>query len=424
MIEQIKEINVADFSAEQFESNYYKKSIPLIVRGLQIGNPDDNWNMEYFKTITGFYENEVHVRVYETRDLPNFFINKGKLQDDGYIDKGADMKIIDALNLVMSDPDETGTYHNILEGNIKELIDSIDLPGFMSNKTSKAYGNIWIGNGNLSGIHFDGYNNFFFQKKGAKKFIIFEPANYFYLYPAGPNTASFAYLQKIDEERYPLYKYAVPIEVTLEEGDFLYLPPFWWHQVEGYNPYISINYWGIPSLDQCLCQPGYYFIMKHFELGNLIDLAAAFFENKSNWGLSIRKIAHHLMYLGHNWIAALVLVAALERYAMRLCRNNGFELNVLHTKRISELEEKMNRSEMNYNNIVFENLAEERLYELIQIIHANSLLEEDMIDAMYTWVGYIRLAKMKDNLLLTHNHVEEFIDRLSTVEKAVEVIVA
>ena len=32
---------------------------------------------------------------------------------------------------------------------------------------------------------------------------------------------------------YPLFEYAVPLEVNLQAGDALYLPACWWHCVEG-----------------------------------------------------------------------------------------------------------------------------------------------------------------------------------------------
>lgn len=50
-----------------------------------------------------------------------------------------------------------------------------------------------------------------------------------------------------DLDRYPLYAKATPYRVVLEEGDILYLPAYWHHEVqslpdeEGLN--IAVNFW-------------------------------------------------------------------------------------------------------------------------------------------------------------------------------------
>ncbi|GAB5587653.1 hypothetical protein Unana1_02553 [Umbelopsis nana] len=48
-----------------------------------------------------------------------------------------------------------------------------------------------------------------------------------------------------DLERYPRFGYAKPITVTVREGEMLYLPAFWMHQVmqDGPEGVIAVNYW-------------------------------------------------------------------------------------------------------------------------------------------------------------------------------------
>jgi ribosomal protein L16 Arg81 hydroxylase len=31
--------------------------------------------------------------------------------------------------------------------------------------------------------------------------------------------------------------------VEVEEGDALYFPSYWWHQVTSYDQHIAVNYW-------------------------------------------------------------------------------------------------------------------------------------------------------------------------------------
>lgn len=42
------------------------------------------------------------------------------------------------------------------------------------------------------------------------------------------------------------------LEATLEPGDILFLPAFWWHNVVSLDASISVNYWWRPPLSACL----------------------------------------------------------------------------------------------------------------------------------------------------------------------------
>lgn len=71
----------------------------------------------------------------------------------------------------------------------------------------------------------------------------------FSLGPPGPRADNFSPLraQNPDLARYPNFRRAQPLTVTLEAGDALFLPALWWHEVvsevgeEGLN--IAVNYW-------------------------------------------------------------------------------------------------------------------------------------------------------------------------------------
>lgn len=68
-----------------------------------------------------------------------------------------------------------------------------------------------------------------------------------FLYPYS-SRSTLAHFSRVDIEqpdftRYPKFKNAKPMEFTLEPGEMLYLPPFWWHQVESLEPAISVSFW-------------------------------------------------------------------------------------------------------------------------------------------------------------------------------------
>ena len=44
--------------------------------------------------------------------------------------------------------------------------------------------------------------------------------------------------------RFPAFAEAPYVDVTVERGDILYLPAFWWHDVQGgAERNITVNYW-------------------------------------------------------------------------------------------------------------------------------------------------------------------------------------
>ncbi|XP_057291218.1 bifunctional peptidase and (3S)-lysyl hydroxylase JMJD7-like [Hydractinia symbiolongicarpus] len=138
--------------------------------------------------------------------------------------------------------------------------------------------NIWLSNGNTLGkLHFDPFENFLCQMRGNKKLTLFDPHQNHNLYEAHiqegllgyeHNTNKFSFQKLLDStsmvmspvdilnpnfERFPNFTRAEPMECYLNEGDVLYMPSFWWHEVQSYpNPTekrnLAVNFWYYPFL--------------------------------------------------------------------------------------------------------------------------------------------------------------------------------
>ena len=109
--------------------------------------------------------------------------------------------------------------------------------------------NAWIGQPHvIAHCHYDGYHNFYAQLYGTKKFTLFKPSNWPGLYPypflhpshaqAQVNVSDFS-----EAANFPLVAKVQAVEVTLEPGDLLYMPPLWFHHVESMSVSISVNAW-------------------------------------------------------------------------------------------------------------------------------------------------------------------------------------
>eukprot|EP00731_Ephydatia_muelleri_P028041 Em0019g914a len=110
--------------------------------------------------------------------------------------------------------------------------------------------NVWIGQPHvIAHCHYDGYHNFYAQLYGRKKFTLFSPAAwpglspYPFLHPSHAQCQVNVSNSARDVVRFPALKDVTPLEVILEPGDLLYLPPLWFHHVESMEVSISVNVW-------------------------------------------------------------------------------------------------------------------------------------------------------------------------------------
>ena len=115
---------------------------------------------------------------------------------------------------------------------------------------------VWLGTaGNVTPLHYDLCHGFLVQVLGTKTVTYFEPDDYRNLYQRKEHpelsqvdfdawrreavliAASTAPAADGDStglsphEKWPRFADATPRTVTLEPGDCLYTPPFWWHHV-------------------------------------------------------------------------------------------------------------------------------------------------------------------------------------------------
>ena len=131
------------------------------------------------------------------------------------------------------------------------------LPGFaeanpMPLVDPKIAPRLWIGNATITSTHFDMSYNIACAVAGRRRFTLFPPDQLKNLYlgpfehtPAGP-PVSMVDLANPDLERYPNFPQALAAAqvAELEPGDAIYIPYFWFHNVESLDPFgMLINYW-------------------------------------------------------------------------------------------------------------------------------------------------------------------------------------
>ena len=132
-----------------------------------------------------------------------------------------------------------------------------NLPGFCNdNKLSlldeSVQPRMWIGNRTISTTHYDTSENIACAVAGRRRITLFPPGQIANMYigpllltPGGAHV-SMVDLRQPDLSRYPKFKDAlsVAMQAELEPGDAVYIPSYWWHNVESLDSFsVLVNYW-------------------------------------------------------------------------------------------------------------------------------------------------------------------------------------
>lgn len=111
---------------------------------------------------------------------------------------------------------------------------------------------LWVsGAGLVTPLHYDSVEVLHWMMAGSKRFVCFRPGlRGFYPHSIASTGPSFSQVNPDfpDLERFPHFRHTWPIEFTLKAGELLYIPAFYWHQVESLDSYnASINFLWLAS---------------------------------------------------------------------------------------------------------------------------------------------------------------------------------
>jgi jumonji domain-containing protein 7 len=171
------------------------------------------------------------------------------------------------------------TYMPQLEEDIYEL-------PFVEGLMERKHLNMWLSDGHTLGkLHFDPYDNLLCQLSGEKHVTLFEPHFNENLYEAHIPEALLGYdkanrkiyrkrllestsmvmspvdITKPNYGRFPKFAEAKRLECILKPGDVLFMPSFWWHEVQSYPDHnqhrnLAVNFWYKPLLTKEFPCPG------------------------------------------------------------------------------------------------------------------------------------------------------------------------
>jgi hypothetical protein len=106
---------------------------------------------------------------------------------------------------------------------------------------------LWIGHkGNLTPLHYDTWHGCLAQLSGRKRVTLISPQQTSKIYQESPwSLKSFSTRlpqnsKDADEIQFPKARQLRRLELVLEPGQLLYIPPYWWHEVESLDNSISL----------------------------------------------------------------------------------------------------------------------------------------------------------------------------------------
>jgi hypothetical protein len=221
-------------SVKDFNRNYFRTQIPVIIRELSKGTlADEKWSIDYFKSTMGnlmmdIYDNsnkKTSATAYTSADLKMRF---GDYLDIIAKDEPTDLRIF-LCNLLKHNPQLKKEFPcpEIFKG----LLDDV---GFM----------FFGGKNTTVRIHYDvDCSNVLHTHFGGKKRVVLVPpchSNLLYRLPL--NTYSLVDLDAPDYEKYPGLKFVKGYDFELNDGDSLYMPAGYWHYMTYLEGSFSVSY--------------------------------------------------------------------------------------------------------------------------------------------------------------------------------------
>jgi hypothetical protein len=231
---------------DEFYSEFVDRGRPVVIQGLTAGWRALDWNPDRFRGPE------------YARPLPvkRGNVAEGKRESVPLADYVQSLEDFEARTAAGEEPLSPGYMHDVplfhVFPSLQEDVDPFPLellPKWYWRNWS-AYTQYFMGpGGSQTPLHFDTLltHNLFFHLTGRKRFILIPADQLELCYPDGWRWARFD-PSSPDYEEFPRAAETTPIEVVLEPGEILYMPPGTLHHVINLTTSISFNIdWHTPG---------------------------------------------------------------------------------------------------------------------------------------------------------------------------------
>jgi [protein]-arginine 3-hydroxylase / protease len=234
-----------DGSIEEFLALSHQYTRPVVIaRATSTWPAATQWNIESLRARFG--EQPVQV----VTSLDGVFRGDPKA---GFTRVTTEMPLSRFFDLISSSASSGERYYLqqlSIAGPFTPLLQDIVVPRYIGEAPARAH--LWFSpEGNVSPLHFDLAHNLLTQVMGRKRLLLFSPEQTPLLYPHA-RQSKIPHMSQVDIQHpdlvlFPKFSRARSVEVVLEEGQMLFLPILWWHQVSSLDTTISVNFWWTPD---------------------------------------------------------------------------------------------------------------------------------------------------------------------------------
>ena len=223
---------------QQFLDEYYALNRPVVITGAMDDWPAlTRWTFPELKRRFG--ARVVSVQANRGSDA-NYEQNSERLRRDMTFGEYVDLvESSGETNDFYITANNSGTNKKALE----ELWDDIvSFPEYLRNDDPDNRGFFWFGpKGTVTPLHHDLTNNFMAQVRGRKLVRLVAPYDLAHVYN-NRHCYTQIDLERIDYDRFPLFRDVTVTDLEIGPGDLLFLPVGWWHYVRGLEVSITMTF--------------------------------------------------------------------------------------------------------------------------------------------------------------------------------------
>lgn len=236
-------------SLATFRREYQGPSRPVIVTGLMDDWPARRWTLDSLRSRYG------------DRRVTAARVEQGQVSHsarEGIPFEG--IRFGDYLDQLESGEAATRYMVFPISELLPELLDDLVVPEYCRD-APWCRARFWLSAARTgSPLHRDPPDNLLAQIFGKKRLILFRPEETKNLYPhriwSGLPDFSQVDAERPDHARFPRMRLATPIECEVGEGEILYLPRYWWHQVTSLERSASVNFFWAEGARAALARVG------------------------------------------------------------------------------------------------------------------------------------------------------------------------
>lgn len=237
-----------------FIKRYVEANRPVVISGVMEDWPAlERWSWEYLAAVAGECSGEVIVSrngLYPDNVTQPSPMASVEMRFAEFLRRAAPAAGAEPLAPILG-PGETIYLYgkSYLLNAVPALRADLRTPACLGS-VAKPFQRLWISStGCVTPLHYDLSNGFLCQVRGTKQVWLFDPAQFDRLYPRGaqfPGLDNFERqsqvdIQHPDYEAFPEFRRAAALDCRLRQGDTLFIPSNWWHEVETLEPSLSVQ---------------------------------------------------------------------------------------------------------------------------------------------------------------------------------------